>query len=190
MRPFSQRSASANVCFENRTYSVARGVFHPAAHLSGVLFATHLADREWANRRVVEVGTGCGLLAGVLADRGASVVATDVSTAAARCAAANLADTSVEVRQGDLLDPIAGEYFDVLVANPPYEIGRALRPRYRSPDYLERLAAQWPSVADELVLAFPTDSAEVLDHVGFDLTHVATLSSTGRDLGVFHAKAS
>ena len=64
-------------------------------------------------------------------------------------------------------------------------MGRSLRPRFRSPDVLERLAAQWRDFADRLVLAFPTDSADVLDEVGFDLHLIDRLKSSGRELGIF-----
>ena len=72
--------------------------------------------------------------------------------------------------------------------NPPYEIGRSLRPRYRSPDVLERLAAEWPNFADQLVLAFPTDSADVLDELRFDLHLIDRLESSGRELGIFSSE--
>lgn len=188
--PFQRRTKAADIArvsFDGRDYRIDRGVFDPAVHLSGMLFATHLASQSWDGRRVVELGTGCGLLSGVLADRGASVVALDIAESAVICATANLSDTSVDVRQGDLLAPVADARFDVIVTNPPYETGRSLRPRYSSPDFLARLATQWTSTADELVLAFPTDSIDVLDDVGFDLELVARLPSSGRELGVFTA---
>ena len=85
----------------------------------------------------------------------------------------------------DSFDPVRGERFDAIVMNPPYEIGWSLRPRYRSPDLLERIAAEWRRFADRLVLAFPTDSAEILDEVGLDLHLVDCLESGGRELGIF-----
>lgn len=185
MNPFARPPHVAQFPFDSRVYRVDRGVFDPQEHLSGLLFATHLESRDWGGIRVLELGTGCGLLAGVLADKGAEVVAVDVSEAAVTCARRNLADTTVDVRLGDLLDPVVGERFDVVVTNPPYEIGRARRPLYRSPDFLERLASSWSTVADRLVLAFPTDSVDILDDLGFDLTLEARLRSDGRELGVF-----
>jgi len=143
---------------------------------------------RWENGvAVLELGTGCGLLSGVLHDLGASVVATDVSTIACRCARHNLANTAVDVRCGDLFAPVEGERFDAIVMNPPYEIGRSLLHRYSSPAVLERLAAQWRTFADQLVLAFPTDSSDVLVEVGFDLVLTDRLSSPGRELGIFRS---
>ena len=145
-------------------------------------------EAEWAGTRVLEIGTGCGVIAGALHDAGADVVATDVSRFATETAAGNLVGTTVDVRRGDLFDPVRGERFDTVVMNPPYEIGRSLRPRYRSPDVLERLAAEWPNFADQLVLAFPTDSADVLDELRFDLHLIDRLESSGRELGIFSSE--
>jgi methylase of polypeptide subunit release factors len=74
-----------------------------------------------AGKRAVDVGTGTGVLAFVLARRGASVVATDLSPRAVACAREN-ADAlglsgAVEVRQADLFP---GGQADLVVCNPPW----------------------------------------------------------------------
>ncbi|MFX0078010.1 MAG: HemK2/MTQ2 family protein methyltransferase [Candidatus Hermodarchaeota archaeon] len=74
---------------------------------------------------MLEVGTGCGLVAIVAAKAGARVVATDQSALAIQNAKKNVAlhnlDSLVEIRQGDLFDPIQpGEKFSLLTFNPPY----------------------------------------------------------------------
>jgi len=77
--------------------------------------------------RIADVATGSGAIAITLAHElpSASVIATDLSQAAAAMATDNAArnqvDARVEVRVGDLLAPLAGEApFDVLVSNLPY----------------------------------------------------------------------
>ena len=76
--------------------------------------------------RIADVATGSGVLAVTLARElgQAMVVATDLSEAAAAVARDNAARLGVadrvEVRVGDLLAPLAGEVFDVLISNPPY----------------------------------------------------------------------
>jgi methylase of polypeptide subunit release factors len=81
------------------------------------------ACKTWPveKKRAVDVGTGTGVLAFVLARNGARVVATDLSPRAVTCATENAAALGllgqVEVRSADLLP---GERFDLAVANPPW----------------------------------------------------------------------
>ena len=73
-----------------------------------------------------DVGTGCGCIALALATEGCfeRVVGVEQSAAAAALARENAALVAprvpVEVREGDLLAPLAGEQCRVIVANPPY----------------------------------------------------------------------
>lgn len=168
---------------------IDRGVFDPIGHLSGLIFARWLAEQNFANQRVLELGTGCGLLAHVVSRTATSVVATDVDPRAAECASVNLRATTIDVRCGDLFAPVMAERFDTLVTNPPYEVGRSRKPTLRSPDFLQRLADGWTNVADSLILAFPTDSIDLLHEFGLDLALVARLPTTGRELGIFDSVA-
>ncbi|MHA2315516.1 MAG: HemK2/MTQ2 family protein methyltransferase [Candidatus Hermodarchaeia archaeon] len=74
---------------------------------------------------MLDVGTGCGLVAIVAAKAGAQVVATDQSDLAVQNAKKNVAlhnmDSLVELRQGNLFEPIRpDEKFSLLAFNPPY----------------------------------------------------------------------
>jgi len=87
---------------------------------------------EWSAHRpgglAIDVGTGSGAIALALASEGAfdRVIGTDVSTGAVRVAESNMQLVSgvlrapVEIRQGSLLAPAAGERARVVVSNPPY----------------------------------------------------------------------
>jgi len=84
------------------------------------------ADRDV---RLLDLCTGSGCVAVTLAlERPlARVVATELSADAAEVARANAAALGaadrVDVRPGDLFDPLAGELpFDAVVANPPYVV--------------------------------------------------------------------
>jgi len=66
--------------------------------------------------RVLDVGTGTGYVASVLAEEGATVVGVDVNPLACREAR----DHGVPVVQGNLLDPFRDGVFDVVACNPPY----------------------------------------------------------------------
>lgn len=72
--------------------------------------------------RVLDVGTGSGAVAVAAAQAGARVTAVDVSRRAVAAAWANgiLHMRRIAVRRGDLLGPVGGEKFDLVVSNPPY----------------------------------------------------------------------
>ncbi|WP_346655181.1 class I SAM-dependent methyltransferase [Arthrobacter sp. 260] len=85
--------------------------------------------------RALDLGTGCGIQTFHLLDHARHVTATDISTRALAFTRFNLllnaeglrldpADLGARVtlRQGSLLDPVAGETFDLIVSNPPFVI--------------------------------------------------------------------
>ncbi|MFN2538312.1 MAG: methyltransferase [Mycobacteriales bacterium] len=83
--------------------------------------------------RTLDVGCGAGIQAVLAANHSTSVVATDRNpraVALTRLAAA-LNGFEVDARTGDLLDPVQGETFDLVVSNPPFVIGPARRYTYR-----------------------------------------------------------
>jgi methylase of polypeptide subunit release factors len=74
----------------------------------------------------LDLGCGSGTAAFVLAQRAARVIATDVNPRALELARVGIAMnglTNVELRQGDLFEPVAGERFDVIASQPPF-VGR------------------------------------------------------------------
>lgn len=88
--------------------------------------------------RVADVCTGSGAIAVTLKRccENADVTATDVSADALAVARENARTNGVAVRfvQGDLLEPLRGERFDMIVCNPPYverEACETLQPEVR-----------------------------------------------------------
>ena len=74
--------------------------------------------------RIVDLGTGSGIVAVVLAKRcpSAAVTAVDLSREALAVARANAQRHAAPVRflEGDWFQPLRRERFDLIVANPPY----------------------------------------------------------------------
>jgi len=87
--------------------------------------------------RALDVGTGCGIQALHLSRHADAVTATDISARALAMAAttAALSGTSWDLRAGSLLDPVVGERYDLVVANPPFVISPGLRPGHGGYDY-------------------------------------------------------
>lgn len=91
-----------------------------------VTAALDLLPDAAAASRVLELGTGSGAVALAIAhERPASVItATDISQEALTIAQENAERHGMVSRirflQGDGLDPVRGESFDLMVSNPPY----------------------------------------------------------------------
>lgn len=104
------------------------GVFAPTRHE----YLDLVLEAELPNpcNRALDVGTGTGVLAALMAKRGISeVIATDINPSALTCARNNLAimalSDRVQVEHADLFVP--GQ-FDLVVCNPPWVPGRASSP--------------------------------------------------------------
>jgi len=152
-------------------------VFNPVLFRTGPFLAqsvARLAPPGGPGRLALDMGTGSGVGAVFAARAGYRVLAVDINPEAVRCAGINVLlnrlEAQVEVRQGDLFAPVAGERFDLVLFNPPYFRGEprdALDHAWRGVDVLERFAAGLPgALAPEgralLVLSTDGDAAGLL----------------------------
>lgn len=89
------------------------------------------------NDVVLELCTGCGILALHLAQIVKQVVATDLNPHAVANARHNTRVntlTNVSIQRGDLYQPVANQRFNLIVANPPYV---PTPPEWRAKDAIE-----------------------------------------------------
>jgi methylase of polypeptide subunit release factors len=100
----------------------------PADHVLGIGAASSTlagATIRHPVRTALDLGTGCGVQAMHLSTHAGSVTATDLSARALLFARANamLNGLDWELLEGDLLEPVRGRRFDLVVSNPPFIVG-------------------------------------------------------------------
>jgi release factor glutamine methyltransferase len=116
--------------FYRLPFRVNRDVLIPRPETEHVVERTLALAAEFSAPRILDVGTGSGAIAIAVAHErpDAVVTATDVSVAALEVAQQNarLNGLSERVRflEGNLLEPVAGEQFEIVVSNPPYVADR------------------------------------------------------------------
>lgn len=106
---------------------LATGAVLRADHVLGIGGASLTLAQVTARtprRRTLDLGTGCGVQALHASRHSERVVATDISARALGFAAFNagLAGVGLDLREGSMLGPVAGETFDLVVSNPPFVI--------------------------------------------------------------------
>ena len=156
-------------------------VFNPVLLRSGALMARALSRlplHDAVDMSVLDLGTGSGIGAVFAARRGAKVVAVDINPDAVRCARINAllndADARIEVRLGDLFEPVRGQTFNLIVFNPPFYRGLPrdnLEHAWRGKDVFERFAAGLDAMLAPdgyalLTLSTDGDCAELLADLG------------------------
>jgi release factor glutamine methyltransferase len=129
------------------------GVFRPIS--DSWLLARVVREHVRPGAKVLDVCTGSGVVGVSAARAGADVTAIDVSCRAVTAAWLNARINRVRLRsrRGSLLEPVAGEQFDVIASNPPYVPSDESRPRG-----LERAWVAGPdgrALLDRLIAAAP-----------------------------------
>jgi release factor glutamine methyltransferase len=110
--------------FRGRVFQVSPAVLIPRPETEVLVELALETLSRLTSPRVLDLGTGSGIIAISLALEcpAAQVLAVDIENEAilmARNNAGRLAAV-VDFRQGDWFAPVAGERFDLIVANPPY----------------------------------------------------------------------
>jgi len=90
-----------------------------------ILFSQALLDGELLGKRILDIGTGCGIIAlFAKKKRAAYVLGVDINDVAISNAETNLKNNfndllGIEFKQSDLYDKVNGQ-FDIIVSNPPF----------------------------------------------------------------------
>ena len=105
---------------------VSPGVLIPRPETEHLVDQTILLAMGLHAPRIADVGTGSGCIAIALAHHlpDAKITAIDLSPTAliraSESAALNQVSPRIRLLEGDLLAPVAGECFEIIVSNPPY----------------------------------------------------------------------
>jgi release factor glutamine methyltransferase len=117
------KSSRKRAFYDDLVFAIFEEVYEPAEDT--LLIADYLAQVVKETDTVLDMGTGCGILAIVAAKKALKVVATDLNPHAVECARLNIktsnVSSKVDVRLGDLFELIQKtEKFDLIVFNAPY----------------------------------------------------------------------
>jgi release factor glutamine methyltransferase len=175
MHPDSKR-----VFFKDFTFLVEENVYEPAE--DSFLFAENLPVER--SCRIVDVGTGCGILAIVAAKNTEDVLAIDLNPYAIRCARRNAKLNEVidnmDLVQGDLFGSVKGySKFDLILFNAPY-----LPVQNKDGSWLERSWTGGKS-GREVIDRFINEAPEFLNSNGRILLMQSSLSGVDKTLRRF-----
>ena len=142
----------------------------------------------------LDVGCGCGFQALFAARHASRVIAVDVNPVALQFTEFNArlnGFDNIECREGDYLEPVAGEAFDLIVANPPFVISPESRFLYRDSglggdELCRRLSAEVPAALREGGTATMLVSWGRRPGEAWDVTPRRWLEGSGSDAWVFH----
>jgi release factor glutamine methyltransferase len=103
--------------------NVPPGVFHPGLFFTTTMCVDYLQSIDFHKKRVIDVGTGSGLLGLFAAKKGGIVTAVDINPLAVTTCQRNAAENglSLNIIESDLFDALPSETtYDCVMINPPY----------------------------------------------------------------------
>ncbi len=180
------KSLRKRAFYDDLAFEISEEVYEPAEDTFLIADVVKRVVKE--GDMVLDIGTGCGLLAVVAAKIAAEVVATDVNPHALRCAKLNAETNGVALNikmcLGGLFQPMRRtEQFDAIIFNAPYLPS--------SPDEQETWLGQaWAggSTGRHLIDEFIVESQNYLKQKGRILLVQSSLANISTTLEKFHGK--
>lgn len=174
------KSSRKTIFYADLSFEVYEEVYEPAEDT--FLIADKLDQAILEGDTVLDIGTGCGILAVTASKKASKVVATDVNPHAVECAKqnakANRVASKIEVRLGDLFAPVSkAEKFDVILFNAPYLPSKPEETR----TWTDRSWAGGQA-GRQIIDNFITNSPNYLEKKGRILLVQSTLSNIQRTL--------
>jgi len=169
----SSEKARKTIFFNDRSFHVSENVYEPAEDT--FLLAENLPINK--DDVVLDMGTGCGILGILAAEKAKKVVAVDLNPHAVRCARMNAKLHGVirkmDIRQGDLFQSLKkNEKFDLIIFNAPYLPSEAWEHR----TWLGRAWVGGPT-GRQLIDRFISEAPRCLEKGGRILLVQSTLSN-------------
>lgn len=108
--------------YKNLKLIITKGIFHPAFYYSSIILAKFTENLDLQNKKVLEIGSGSGLISLVAASKGAIVTAIDLNPDAVACTQQNAIRNNLSFNcfKSDLFHSLPPTKFDVILINPPY----------------------------------------------------------------------
>jgi release factor glutamine methyltransferase len=166
-------SSNRRIFFADHVFQVGENVYEPAE--DSFLFAENLQVKE--KDKVIDVGTGCGILGILAAAKADQVLAVDINPYAVACAKENAklnhASNKIFFAHGDLFGPIkVAVKFDLILFNAPYLPSEEVEKNC----WLDRAWAGGVSGGD-VINGFIREAPKYLKHDGEILLMQSTLSN-------------
>jgi len=104
--------------YHGMEFQTCEKVYEPAEDT--FLLADNLIVKQ--SDKVLEIGTGTGIIAIIASKKAENVTAIDINKYAVECTQKNakINQTHIDVRLGDLFGPVKDEKFDLILFNTPY----------------------------------------------------------------------
>jgi release factor glutamine methyltransferase len=108
--------------YKDLRLKVYKDVFHPGLFRSTKVFAEWTGEQDIKDKKILEIGSGSGLISLVAAQQGAIVTAIDINPKAVENTRLNagINELYISVYYSDLFSKVPAVDYDLILINPPY----------------------------------------------------------------------